>query len=264
MSVEASARIWRSGLKGDEKLVLLAIADHADPHGRNAWPKIDTLAAYSSLSRRTVQRLLPKLAERGYISIKRNTGGTITDRGNRRPNLYVIHFAALPAGVDLGVTEEATGPDLGVTKADSRGDKTRSRGDSPVLKSGQERPSERPFEPPLPPGQHHHANRPTSEKLDGRTPKGMDGHPRHEAHENAKKVCIRLHDELRLPIESAEMLAWCYRLGDGDPWAGQWILKGKTDNLTTANSPAGALRKRLRDAEPRARDNAPDYLEAAR
>ena len=104
----------------------------------------------------------------------------------------------------------------------------------------------------------------TREKTDGRTPKVRDGHPEHEHHANATAWCIRVQRELRLPIEAPELLAWCYRLGDGDPWAGHRLAARQLDGLDTANNPTRALRARLRDAQPRRRDEAPDYLELAR
>jgi hypothetical protein len=85
-------------------------------------------------------------------------------------------------------------------------------------------------------------------------PKGFDGHPKHVHHENAKALCVRWQRERRLPIEAPELLAWCYRLGNGDPWAGRHAVDAATEaQLDSANSPLRALRARLHAAIPTAR-----------
>lgn len=145
MSVEATSAVWRSGVKGEDKLVLLAIADHADPEGRNAWPTLDTLAVYASVSVRSVQRIVRRLSDAGLVIVERNAGGTIVARGDRRPNLYEIDLAALD-----GVTPAVT--PYGVTRGDKtgvRGDRSAPRGDSPTpspAETREERPSEHPSE----------------------------------------------------------------------------------------------------------------------
>jgi hypothetical protein len=53
-----------------ERLVLLALAWHADEHGRNAWPAISTLARKTSLSRRGVATVLPALKEKGLVHVQ--------------------------------------------------------------------------------------------------------------------------------------------------------------------------------------------------
>lgn len=49
------------------RLVLLALADHADDEGGNAWPKIATIQAKARLGERTVQTALRELEEAGEI-----------------------------------------------------------------------------------------------------------------------------------------------------------------------------------------------------
>ncbi len=53
-----------------ERLVLLALAWHADEHGRNAWPAVSTLCRKTSLCRRSVQMILPKLKQKGLVYVQ--------------------------------------------------------------------------------------------------------------------------------------------------------------------------------------------------
>ena len=50
------------------KILLLAAANYADPDGR-CWPKVETLAFYSEVSKRTIQRKLVELQELGLIRL---------------------------------------------------------------------------------------------------------------------------------------------------------------------------------------------------
>ena len=50
-----------------DKLVLIALASHADNEKQEAWPSVETLEKKTSMSRRTIQRSLRKLEQLGYI-----------------------------------------------------------------------------------------------------------------------------------------------------------------------------------------------------
>lgn len=63
MSIEALSWAWRqTGLKPIEKLVLLAIADHADDLGRNIFPSRSRLAKKTGLGETTVGRVIKSLS----------------------------------------------------------------------------------------------------------------------------------------------------------------------------------------------------------
>lgn len=65
MSHHATTRAWESGAKGNNMLVLLALADYAGGHNDPydyAYPSVPTLAGKTGLSSRTVQRCLRSLA----------------------------------------------------------------------------------------------------------------------------------------------------------------------------------------------------------
>ncbi len=92
MSVEAISWVLNhSTTIGTHRLVLIGIANHADPDGANAWPAIATLARYARVSERTVQRCLADLVEHDHLSVQVKAGGLKHHRDDRRPNLYRIN-----------------------------------------------------------------------------------------------------------------------------------------------------------------------------
>ncbi len=105
VSVAATTWAWArpsgaGGVCGNDRLVLLAIADAADKEGRNAWPAIDTLASMAGLSRRTVQRSIRSLEKLGMLTVEKQAGGDKEMRDDQRPNRYT-----LPVKAYDGVTE---------------------------------------------------------------------------------------------------------------------------------------------------------------
>ncbi len=69
-------------LTTNEKFVLLGIANHSRPDGKNSFPSMDTLGRYTLLSRSTVKRCVASLEEKGFI--KKQSGG------GRKSNIYTI------------------------------------------------------------------------------------------------------------------------------------------------------------------------------
>jgi|SRR6266436_9994750 len=69
--------------EGYSRLVLIAIASHANREGRNAFPSLDTIALEARISRREVVYCIQELEEKGELSILRGIG-----RGN--PNHYEL------------------------------------------------------------------------------------------------------------------------------------------------------------------------------
>src|SRR6266540_4691977 len=89
VSIRVMNWVWEhSTAKGSELLLLLAIADAADDHGRNAFPSISTLAAKTRMSRRTVQRLVVKLEDDGHLILQR--------AGGCRANTYEVVLGRPP------------------------------------------------------------------------------------------------------------------------------------------------------------------------
>lgn len=78
MSVRAMAWAWDQSVgHPTRKLVLMALADHADDAGR-CWPGADTVAGKVGVGERTVRRHIEALAEGGYLTqakrIRRDDG----------------------------------------------------------------------------------------------------------------------------------------------------------------------------------------------
>jgi hypothetical protein len=70
VSIETSSFVLGLSMgqgNGVRKLILLGYANHADKHGRGAYPSTRTIADYAECDVRTVQRHLRWLIERGYL-----------------------------------------------------------------------------------------------------------------------------------------------------------------------------------------------------
>jgi Helix-turn-helix domain len=68
MSVKLMGAIFDLAIPPSEKLMLLAMADHARDDGTGCYPAIATLAKKTSLSRRGTQKLIRRLQAAGYIA----------------------------------------------------------------------------------------------------------------------------------------------------------------------------------------------------
>lgn len=76
MSVKVMSKVWGASIGSKSaKLVLLAIADHADDNGK-AWPSIAGLAAKCEMSKRTVIRTIQTLVSDGFLTAKKSHGRT--------------------------------------------------------------------------------------------------------------------------------------------------------------------------------------------
>lgn len=82
MGVKATNWAWEQPLGGNEKVVLLALADWARDDGL-CWPGQEAIATKSRISLRTAQSILKKLETGGYI-IRERRGG---EGDGRRPDL---------------------------------------------------------------------------------------------------------------------------------------------------------------------------------
>lgn len=88
MSVKAMARVWELELHHSERLVLLALADHADHLGANIYPSVGLIAWKSGYSESQVRRIMRQLVAAGFLKVMRNGGG----RGN--PTVYRFDLEA--------------------------------------------------------------------------------------------------------------------------------------------------------------------------
>lgn len=91
MSVRAMSEVWNRELPAAVLPTALALADHADHEGRNAYPSVGLLAWKTSASRRTVQRHLRELEALGFIYSAGYSGG-----GHGRATRYHFDFEKVP------------------------------------------------------------------------------------------------------------------------------------------------------------------------
>jgi len=86
MSVRVMSWVFEhSQARGNDRLVLLAIADQADADGLNAFPSIPTIARMSRVPSRTVQRCLDRLEELGELLVHRPQR-----QGRGHHNVYAV------------------------------------------------------------------------------------------------------------------------------------------------------------------------------
>jgi DNA-binding MarR family transcriptional regulator len=114
MSVQATSWAWGQITTTTEKLVLLALADHAWPDGTHAYPSVRRLSRMAELTERSVRRAIASLIEKDLIVREFNAGGTPDYRIDRRPNLYTLP-------IERGDTVSARDID-GVTQTTARPD----------------------------------------------------------------------------------------------------------------------------------------------
>lgn len=88
MSVRISAAVWSiKGLKAPERIVLLAIADHADDDG-HCWPSMVLLADKCEMTDRGVRGVIRRLEQAGYLTTSVSHG--------RSSNRYTVN--SIPEG----------------------------------------------------------------------------------------------------------------------------------------------------------------------
>ena len=80
MSAKFSGKVWELDLKPTEKLILLALSDHADHEGENVRPGNDLLVAKTGLTQQTVTAALAKFVEQGILEPVNDCTG----RGHKR------------------------------------------------------------------------------------------------------------------------------------------------------------------------------------
>jgi hypothetical protein len=92
MSIRIMSWVWENSIqKGNELLLLLALADSANDQGV-CWPSLETLAKKTRMSRRYVKRVMADLKETGLVI----SNPRLDDKGDPTSNLYQI---IIPTGV---------------------------------------------------------------------------------------------------------------------------------------------------------------------
>lgn len=80
-----------------DRLVLLAIADHANNEGTDAWPSIPTIAEKAKVDRATVHRAIKRLVDLGELEVRSGPG-----RGHRNAYTVVINKPSQSATLTTG------------------------------------------------------------------------------------------------------------------------------------------------------------------
>lgn len=89
MSIKIMSAVWERAFTHAEKLVLLAMADHANDEGRRCYPSVEKIAWKSGYSRRQVQRIIHDLTDRGVLTVEAEATWI-------SPTEYAIHPEAAP------------------------------------------------------------------------------------------------------------------------------------------------------------------------
>jgi len=82
MSIKIMSLIFDANhelITSTQKLVLLALADHANDEGYSIYPSMQKTANRTALSARTVRKTIRELEQAGIINITRQGGGRITN-----------------------------------------------------------------------------------------------------------------------------------------------------------------------------------------
>lgn len=122
MSIQAVAWVLEhSEATLADRLVLIAIANHADARGWNAWPAVPQIAKEARVDRATVYRAIDALEDSGELIVERRPG---------KSNMYGI--AALRG------SQDATGE--GVANCDGRGRILSQKGSQSATRTIKNRP----------------------------------------------------------------------------------------------------------------------------
>lgn len=123
MSARISGKVWELDLEPTEKLVLLALADHADHEGNNVRPGNDLLVAKTGLSQQTISTKITKFIELGILEPTKDGRGRGVvrefsiepERAERKPyfiereerKLQAVRTYRKPESYKQGVPNEA-------------------------------------------------------------------------------------------------------------------------------------------------------------
>jgi hypothetical protein len=115
MSVKVMGLAWyMSGLNSTQKIVLLALADHANDEGKHCYPSVERLARKCSLHERTVRRILSEFREGELIKV-------VGKAKQHRPTEYKINIRmmeslqvrpVIESGLEKGSDLSESPPDL--------------------------------------------------------------------------------------------------------------------------------------------------------
>lgn len=121
MSVKVMSLVFEAGgITSTQKLVMLALADHAADDGTSVYPSVETIAKKTCLSETAVRKTLKELrSDLGLIKITRR----FTSRNPNKYAINVAHLSALKRVSPDDTQESRVSPraPLGITTRTSRG-----------------------------------------------------------------------------------------------------------------------------------------------
>lgn len=86
MSVRAMTWVWSLQMNASHKLVMLALADHADDKGK-CWPGLDGIASKCGMTRRNLIRVIQKLEQAGFLKKEARR-----ENGHQGSNIYHLNI----------------------------------------------------------------------------------------------------------------------------------------------------------------------------
>ena len=133
MSIEAIAWVLNEAPcdSPTQKLVLVALANHARPDGSSAFPSVATIQRYTLLSERAIRYQLDALEELGLIeACDQRIVQAYISRSDRRPRGYNLRLDRVRGVQDVQVVDErgASGAMNGVQEVHERGATHSERG----------------------------------------------------------------------------------------------------------------------------------------
>ena len=87
MSIQAVSWVLSTpgtNLPGNARLVMIALANHADHTDGHCWPTMELIAAEAGVSLRTVTRVIPQLVDNGFLEVRKRRGA----HGEQRSSDY--------------------------------------------------------------------------------------------------------------------------------------------------------------------------------
>lgn len=154
MSVKIMSMVFdNQELDSTQKLIMLALADHANDEGKSIYPSQDTLSLKTGLARETINRKIRELIGLGYLikkGYKKSRAGVLElEIIVQKLGVTDDHIASIKAPkITGGVTEDHRGCDGGSHKPSVNHQLTANLKDSPPLQDDQF------LTPPKPPSDH--------------------------------------------------------------------------------------------------------------
>lgn len=116
MSIKVMSMVWDADLPRNQKMILLAYADHADDEGQDVYPSVGRTAWKTGYSERAVQQITRELEEVGVLIRE--------GKGPRGTNRFAINLNQLPKRPEYGgekIAPPAESAPGGVQKSAERG-----------------------------------------------------------------------------------------------------------------------------------------------